>query len=56
VIDALCDPEVPNLPPHISLKQAKNFMSAILEGDTGRRPMIRGAFKDALQGVLPHRR
>jgi len=55
VIDALCDPEVPNLPPHISLKQAKNFMSAIVEGDTARESMIRGAFRDALEGILPHR-
>lgn len=55
VIDALCDPEVPNLPPHITLKQAKNFMSAIMKGDSARQSMIRGAFKDALAGVLPHR-
>ena len=25
VIDALCDPEVPPLPPHVTLEQARNF-------------------------------
>ena len=55
VIDALTDPEVPTLPPHISIKQAQHFMSSILEGDTGGSSMIRGAFKEALQGMIPHR-
>ena len=56
VIDALTDPEVPTLPPHISLKQAQHFMSAILEGDSGGPGMIRGAFKEALQSMIPHRK
>jgi len=56
VIDAITDPEVPTLPPHITIKQAQHFMSAILEGDTGGPSMIRGAFKEALQGMIPHRR
>ena len=56
IIDALTDPEVPNLPPHISVKQAQHFMSAILEGDSGGASMIRGSFKEALQSMLPHRK
>ena len=56
VIDAITDPEVPTLPPHITVKQAQNFMAAILEGDTGGPSMIRGAFKEALQGMIPHRK
>lgn len=56
VIDAITDPEVPTLPPHITIKQAQHFMSAILEGDAAGPSMIRGAFKEALQGMIPHRR
>src|SRR6202000_1140505 len=31
VIDLLSDPSVPPLPPHITLKQAKNFTSSMLK-------------------------
>lgn len=33
VIDALCDPNVPPLPPHITFEQAKGYMSALFKGD-----------------------
>jgi pyruvate dehydrogenase (quinone) len=33
VLEVKTDPEVPPLPPHITLKQAKNFTSALLKGD-----------------------
>lgn len=33
VIDAVVDPNVPTLPPHITLKQAKNYMKSVLKGD-----------------------
>ena len=56
VIDAMTDPEVPNLPPHITIKQAQNFMASILEGDSAGPSMIRGSFKEAIQSILPHRR
>src|SRR5947209_20292716 len=32
VIDAVVDPEMPPLPPHITLEQAKSFMSALKGG------------------------
>jgi pyruvate dehydrogenase (quinone) len=53
VVEAVVDPEVPPLPPHISVKQAKNFMSSILEGDTHARGMIRQSFRDLLENWLP---
>jgi len=56
VIQAVTDPEVPTLPPHITIKQAKNFMSAILEGDTGTPAMIRGAWRDAIESLIPHKK
>ncbi|RJQ49775.1 MAG: thiamine pyrophosphate-requiring protein [Desulfobacteraceae bacterium] len=33
VIDALCDPDVPPLPPHITFEQAKGYMSTMVKGD-----------------------
>jgi pyruvate dehydrogenase (quinone) len=47
------DPEVPPLPPHISLKDAKNFMSTYFQGDPDSSRMVMGAVKQMLAGVMP---
>ena len=52
VLEAVTDPEVPTLPPHISFEQATNFMQSIVKGDPERAGMIRGAFKDAWESVV----
>ena len=45
--------KVPTLPPHITLKQAKNFASSLpQEPDAGA--IIRDTVKDMVAGVLPH--
>ncbi len=54
VIDAHTDPEVPPLPPHITFKQARNFMSAVMNGDSASGHMIRQSFKDIAENYLPH--
>jgi pyruvate dehydrogenase (quinone) len=53
VIDAITDPEVPPLPPHISFEQAKAFLSSMLKGDSHSIRFARQAAKDVLEGVLP---
>lgn len=40
VLEAVVDPEVPPLPPHITFEQAVNYMKAILKGDPERGSMI----------------
>jgi pyruvate dehydrogenase (quinone) len=55
VIDAQTDPEVPPLPPHITLKQARNFMGAVAHGDVASRRMIVGSFKEMSENWLPHK-
>jgi pyruvate dehydrogenase (quinone) len=35
VLEVKTDPNVPPLPPHITLKEAKGFLSAISKGDSG---------------------
>jgi pyruvate dehydrogenase (quinone) len=44
------DPEVPPLPPHITLEQAKNFMSALVR-DPARGPMLRNAMKEMFESI-----
>jgi pyruvate dehydrogenase (quinone) len=46
VIEAITDPEVPPLPPHISLKQARAMASSLLKGDPDGAHVIRQTFRD----------
>jgi pyruvate dehydrogenase (quinone) len=55
VIDAVVDPEVPPLPPHITLEQAKSFISALKGGDPNARHMITESFKQKMLELLPGR-
>jgi pyruvate dehydrogenase (quinone) len=55
VYEAVTDPEVPTLPPHISFEQARNFMSSMVKGDPHRGHIIKQTFKDAVQAVFPHK-
>jgi len=48
VIDAVVDPAVLALPPHVTLDQAKNYLTAILKGDREAASMVWRSFKDAL--------
>ncbi|HEX3737689.1 MAG TPA: thiamine pyrophosphate-requiring protein [Solirubrobacterales bacterium] len=45
VLDVLTDPEVPPLPPHISVEQAKAFTSAVLGGDPSSGRLIRQSLR-----------
>nr|HEX4319218.1 thiamine pyrophosphate-requiring protein [Kofleriaceae bacterium] len=51
VIECIVDPEVPPLPPHVTFKQAKNFMSAVGHGDAHRWRMIEQAAKQVWAGI-----
>jgi len=53
VLEVKTDPEVPPLPPHITLQQARNFSTALLKGDPDERATISGAVRQVLEGVLP---
>ncbi len=55
VYEVLTDPEVPTLPPHITFKEAKNFMESMVKGDPAWSSMIRGAMKDAVESFIPHK-
>src|SRR3546814_13872946 len=41
VIEVVTDPDVPPLPPHITLAQAKAFMTSMFKGDSDTGGMIR---------------
>lgn len=54
VVEVLVDPNVPPLPPHISLKQARAFTMALLKGDSDRRGIIRQTLKNAVESFTAH--
>ncbi|HEY3663284.1 MAG TPA: thiamine pyrophosphate-requiring protein [Chthoniobacterales bacterium] len=54
VYEAMTDPEVPTLPPHITFEQAKKFTESMFKGDPGMPGMLRGALKDAVESFIPH--
>jgi len=54
VLEAVTDPEVPTLPPHITLKQAKGLASSLPQ-DPRAGAIIRDTVKDVMAGVLPHK-
>jgi pyruvate dehydrogenase (quinone) len=47
------DPEVPPLPPHITLQQPKNFTDSLLKGDPREGSVIAGTARQVLESVLP---
>lgn len=56
VLEVKTDPEVPPLPPHITLAQAKAFASTLIEGDPEEGSVIIGAARQILGSVLPGKR
>jgi pyruvate dehydrogenase (quinone) len=55
VLEAIVDPEVPLLPPHVSFAQGKNFAEALLGGDPNAGRAIRHSVRHMLDALVPGR-
>ena len=55
VIDAVCDPNVPPLPPHIRSDQARALVAALRKGDPEAHGVIGQSFKAKILEFLPGR-
>ena len=55
VLEAITDPDVPTLPPHITLQQAKNFTETLLKGDPDEGGIVKQAVKGMVESLIPHR-
>jgi pyruvate dehydrogenase (quinone) len=55
VVEAVTDPEVPPLPPHITFKQAKAFASSLLRLDPDWPAMLRQTYRDMIENWIPHK-
>ncbi len=55
LVEAIVDPTVAQLPPHITLQQAHHLFSALLKGDPQEGGVIKESIKSVLAGALPHK-
>jgi pyruvate dehydrogenase (quinone) len=55
VLEAVTDPEVPPLPPHITIEQAKALSKALIGGDPNAGRIVRQSFKQKVREFLPGR-
>jgi len=55
ILEARTDPEVPPLPPHITLKQAKAFLSSLIT-EPNRSAVIVDSAKGVLASILPSKK
>jgi pyruvate dehydrogenase (quinone) len=54
VIEVKTDPDVAPLPPHVTLQQAKAFISSIAKGDSSAGGVIAETAKQVLGKLMPH--
>ncbi|XXF78061.1 thiamine pyrophosphate-requiring protein [Myxococcaceae bacterium GXIMD 01537] len=56
VFEAYTDPDVPPLPPHITVEQAQHFAQALLKGDPDAGGVIRQSVKGLVDSLLGNRK
>ena len=45
LVEAMVDPDVPPLPPHITVKQARHYLMALMKGDADALGIVRASMK-----------
>jgi pyruvate dehydrogenase (quinone) len=55
VLEAVVDPDVPPLPPHVSGEQARSLAAALAKGDPDRDDIVRNSLREKLVEILPGR-
>ncbi|HET7402473.1 MAG TPA: thiamine pyrophosphate-requiring protein [Usitatibacter sp.] len=53
VIDVHADPNVPPIPPHVSMKQAKDYVRALLKGDVDAVGIVKASMKEVWAELVP---
>ena len=55
VLEAYTDPDVPPLPPHITLEQAKAYLGSLLKGDVDTRGIVSHSVRELAETLMPHK-
>jgi pyruvate dehydrogenase (quinone) len=53
VLEVKTDPEVPPLPPHITMQQARNFMSMLIKGDPREGHLLADTARQVFASIVP---
>jgi len=53
VLDIITDPDVPPMPPHVSAKEVKAYMSALIKGDVDSLGIVKASMKEAWASLVP---
>ena len=53
MLDVLVDGNVPPLPPHITLKQAKQFTRSLMGGEPELGAVVKNTLREVVTSVLP---
>ena len=53
VLEAVTDPDVPTVPPHISFEQMVKLTKTLVKGDPEEGGVIKQTFKDVIEGIFP---
>jgi pyruvate dehydrogenase (quinone) len=56
VVEVMADPNVPPIPPHISSKQAKAYVEALLKGDPDAVGIVKASVKEVWASLVPARK
>jgi pyruvate dehydrogenase (quinone) len=55
ILEAYTDPDVPQLPPHITLKEAEAYAKALLKGDSEGMHLMKQTLESLAESFLPRR-
>ena len=56
LIEVMADPNVPPIPPHVSSKQAKAYVEALLKGDPDALGIVKASAKEVWASLVPARK
>jgi pyruvate dehydrogenase (quinone) len=56
VVEVMSDPNVPPIPPHISSKEAKAYVEALLKGDPDALGIVKASAKEIWASLAPARK
>jgi hypothetical protein len=55
VLEAYTDPNVPPLPPHITLDQARAYLSSLFKGDVDTKGIVSHSVREFVETLIPHK-
>jgi pyruvate dehydrogenase (quinone) len=53
VVEMVTDPNIPPMPPHVSMKQARHFAEALVHRDPNSIAMVTSSFKETWDNLFP---